>query len=218
MSISSEQMRSIKSRPYHMRRRAEQVDETRQRITEAAVRLHTTVGPAHSSIAAVAEEAGVTRLTVYRHFADLDALFAACRAHWSAQNPRPDARAWLEIPRLEERARRAFGELYGWYRDHADELYPINRDAAAMPLSAQLATKTGNRILADALVGGQVGADTDSDGEGRLLRAVARHLVDFLAWRSLAVQHGLDDREVVELAVRLLTAIDQDGPRDTPGS
>ena len=211
-------MRSIKSRPYHMRRRAEQVDETRQRITEAAVRLHTTVGPAHSSIAAVAEEAGVTRLTVYRHFADLDALFAACRAHWSARNPRPDAGAWPAIPGLEARARRAFGELYGWYRDHADELYPINRDAAAMPLSAQLATKTGNRILADALVGGQVGADTDSDGEGRLLRAVARHLVDFLTWRSLAVQQGLDDREVVELAVRLLTAIDQDGPRDTPGS
>ena len=201
-----------------MTRRAEQVDETRQRITEAAVRLHTTVGPAHSSIAAIAEEAGVTRLTLYRHFADLDALFEACRAHWSAQNPRPDAGAWQEIPRLEERARRAFGELYGWYRDHADELYPINRDAAAMPLSAQLATKTGNRILADALVGGQVGADTDSDGEGRLLRAVARHLVDFLTWRSLAVQQGLDDREVVELAVRLLTAIDQDGPRDTPGS
>src|SRR5674476_670737 len=97
MSISSEQVRSTKSRPYRMKRRAEQVDETRQRITEAAVRLHTTVGPAHSSIAAVAEEAGVTRLTVYRHFADLDALFAACRAHWSARNPRPDAGAVVGI-------------------------------------------------------------------------------------------------------------------------
>src|SRR5664280_2396877 len=194
MSISSEQMRSTKSRPYRMRRRAEQVDETRQRI---------------------AEEAGVTRLTVYRHFADLDALFAACRAHWSAQNPRPDARAWLEIPRLEERARRAFGELYGWYRDHADELYPINRDAAAMPLSAQLATETGNRMMADALVAGHAGADSDngSDADGRLGRAVARHLVDFLTWRSLVIQQGLDDREVVELAVRLLTAIDQEGHR-----
>jgi AcrR family transcriptional regulator len=207
-------MRSTKSRPYHMRRRAEQVDETRLRVTEAAVRLHTTVGPAHSSIAAVAEEAGVTRLTVYRHFADLDALFAACRAHWSARNPRPDAGAWPALPGLEARARRAFGELYGWYRDHADELYPINRDAAAMPLSAQQATEAGNRVLADALVVGHVGADTDSDGEGRLLRAVAGHLVDFLTWRSLVMQQGLDDREVVELAVRLLTAIDQDGHRD----
>src|ERR1035437_3297444 len=146
MSISGEQMRSIKSRPYRMKRRAEQVDETRQRITEAAVRLHTTVGPAHSSISAVADEAGVTRLTVYRHFAALDALFAACRAHWSARNPRPDAGAWPAISGLEARARRAFGELYGWYRDHADELYPINRDAAAMPLAAQLATETGNQI------------------------------------------------------------------------
>ncbi len=206
-------MRSTKSRPYRMRRRAEHVDETRQRITEAAVRLHTSVGPAHSSIAAVAAEAGVTRLTVYRHFADPDALFAACRAHWSARNPRPDAGAWPAIPDLGDRARRAFGELYGWYRDHADELYPINRDAAAMPLSAQQATEAGNRTLADALIAGQSGNETDPDGSGRLLRAVARHLVDFLTWRSLVIQQGLDDREVVELAVRLLTAVGQDGPR-----
>ena len=90
MSISSEQMRSTKTRPYQMNRRAEQVDQTRERITAAAVRLHTTVGPSNTSIAAVAEEAGVTRLTVYRHFADLDALFDACRGHWRAANPAPD--------------------------------------------------------------------------------------------------------------------------------
>jgi AcrR family transcriptional regulator len=196
-----------------MRRRAEQVVQTRERITEAAVRLHTTVGPAHASIAAIAGEAGVTRLTVYRHFADLDALFEACTAHWYARNPRPDAAAWPLIADLEERARRAFGDLYGWYRDHADELYPINRDAAAMPLSAQQAMEAGNRMLADALVAGHFGAGTDPDGDGRLLRAVARHLVDFLTWRSLAIQKGLDDREVVELAVRLLTAMTGDGRR-----
>src|SRR5450759_170337 len=207
MSISSEQMRSTKSRPYHMRRRAEQVDQTRERITEAAARLHTTVGPAHSSIAAIAEEAGVTRLTVYRHFADLDALFEACRAHWSARNPRPDARAWLAIPDLEERARRAFGELYGWYRDHADELYPIYRDAAAMPLSAQRATEVGNRILADALLAGDAGAEADRHGDGRLRRAVARHLVHCWTWRSLVIEQGLNALEAVDVAVRLLTAV-----------
>lgn len=205
-----------------MRRRAEQVDQTRERITEAAARLHTTVGPAHSSIAAIAEEAGVTRLTVYRHFADLDALFEACRAHWSARNPRPDARAWLAIPDLEERARRAFGELYGWYRDHADELYPIYRDAAAMPLSAQQATEAGNRMLADALVagragGGSAGDNAEPDAEGRLLRAVARHLVDFWTWRSLEVGQGLDDREAATIAVRLLTAVERDGDRRDEG-
>jgi AcrR family transcriptional regulator len=202
-------MRSTKSRPYEMRRRAEQVDETRQRITEATVRLHNSVGPAHTSIAAVAEEAGVTRLTVYRHFADLDALFEACRAHWVGQNPRPDPNAWLAIPNLEGRARRAFGELYAWYRDHAGDLYPIYRDAEAMPLSAQRATAAGNRQLADALIAGHVGSISERDS--RLLGAVAGHLVDFWTWRSLVVREGLDDAAAVATAVRLLCAMDDEG-------
>jgi len=211
MSTLREQTRSTKSRPYHMRRRAELVDQTRLRITEAAVRLHTTVGPAHTSIAAIADEAGVTRLTVYRHFADLDAVFVACMAHWSTRNPRPDAAAWTVIPDLGERARRAFAELYAWYRDHADELYPINRDAAAMPLSAQRAAEAGTRALADALVAGHAGDDSDPGG-GRLLRAVARHLVTFWTWHSLVMQQGLDDHEAVEVAVTLLTALVDDAP------
>ena len=213
MSTLTEQGRPTKLRPYRMQRRAEQVDQTRLRITEAAVRLHTTVGPARTSIAAIAEQAGVTRLTVYRHFADLDAVFAACMAHWAARNPRPDAAAWTVIPDLEGRARRAFGELYGWYRDHADELYPINRDAAAMPLSAQQAREAGNQRLADALLARHAGQDSTPDDDGRLLRAVAGHLVDFWTWRSLVMQQGLDDDEAVEVAVTLLTAIAGVTPR-----
>jgi AcrR family transcriptional regulator len=219
-------MRSTKSRPYHMRRRAEQVDQTRERITEAAVRLHTTVGPAHSSISAVAEEAGVTRLTVYRHFADLDALFEACTAHWTARNTPPDAAAWPAISNIAERARRAFGDLYDWYQDHADELYPIYRDMAAMPLSAQREREAANRMLADALVagragGGSAGDNAEPDAEGRLLRAVARHLVHFWTWRSLVIEQGLNALEAVDVAVRLLTAVAGQEHRrdeDDPGS
>jgi AcrR family transcriptional regulator len=183
-----------------MVRRAELVDETRQRITEAAVRLHTTVGPAHTSIAAVAEEAGVTRLTVYRHFADLDTLFQACRAHWLAQLPPPDARTWVAIPDLEPRARHALGELYAWYRERGDDLFPIARDEASLPLSAQRARAAENRALGDALVSGFAADDED----GRALRAVARHLAEFWTWRSLVVIQGLDDRAAVEIAVRFL--------------
>src|SRR5664279_3539515 len=112
LSTLSDHVRSINSRPYRMRRRAELVDETRLRITEAAVRLHTTVGPANTSITGIAEEAGVTRLTVYRHFPDIEELFDACRGHWMSQHQPPDLAAWLEIPRLEDRARRAFADLY----------------------------------------------------------------------------------------------------------
>ncbi len=200
-------MRSTKSRPYTMRRRAEQVDQTRLRITEAAVRLHTTVGPAATSIASVADEAGVTRLTVYRHFRDLDALFEACTAHWTARNPPPDPAAWTVIPGLEARARVAFTELYGWYRAHAEELHPIYRDLEAMPISAQQGRVAVNRRLAGALIGDETGSDGDGDSEaGRRSRAVARHLVHYGTWRSLAVDQGLGDTEMVEVAVRLLSA------------
>ena len=198
-----------------MRRRAELVDETRQRITEATVRLHTTVGPAHTSIAAVAEEAGVTRLTVYRHFADLDALFEACTAHWYARNPAPNAAAWSSIADPQERARRAFGDLYGWFRAHGDALYPIYRDIAAMPVSAREAIVARNEVVAETLVGRH--ADGGSDGDARLLRAVARHLVDFLTWHSLAIKRGLDDQEVVEVAVRLLMSMTGDVRRRDDG-
>jgi AcrR family transcriptional regulator len=186
-----------------MRRRAEQVDQTRQRITEATIRLHTTVGPSQTSIAAVAEAAGVTRLTVYRHFSDLDALFQACTAHWFAQNPRPDPRAWLGIERLEDRAELAFSLLYRWYREHGDELYPIYRDADVIPAGSRQATAEGYRALADSIVAGDAGASPDRG----LLLAVARHLVGYWTWRSLAVEQGLGARTSVSVAVRLLLAV-----------
>ena len=67
------------------------------RITESAVALHEELGPARTSISAVAERAGVRRSTVYRHFPDEEALFAACSSHWRAANPPPDPGAWAAI-------------------------------------------------------------------------------------------------------------------------
>ncbi len=204
----------MKSRPYRMRRRAEQVDETRLRITEAAVRLHTSIGPASTSIASVADEAGVTRLTVYRHFADLESLFAACTAHWRARNPPPNAAAWLSIPDVQARARRAFGELYGWYAEHADELYPVYRDTAAMPATAQREREATNHMLADAILGRGPGQSAGVAGGRHVVDGVARHLVHFWTWRSLVVEQGLSNREAVDVAVSLLMVLGIDDARD----
>src|SRR6476619_6543291 len=90
----SEQTRSSKSRAYTMRARQENVDQTRLRITEATMQLHEEVGPAATTVSAIAELAGVTRLTVYRHFPDDDALIAACSAHWRGLHPAPDLAGW----------------------------------------------------------------------------------------------------------------------------
>ena len=54
------------TRKYEMKRRARRQEETRQRITEAAVELHQALGPANITISAVAERERVQRLTVYK--------------------------------------------------------------------------------------------------------------------------------------------------------
>lgn len=199
-------MRSPKSRAYRMRRRAEQVDQTRLRITEAAIRLHTTVGPANTSIAGVAEEAGVTRLTVYRHFPDLDALFLACSSHWRALHPRPSIDAWRAIPDPGVRARRVITELYAWYRENGDDMLPIYRDAAAMPRAA----RDGLRAQVMATVDALIGPGPDVDHAARTNRALAGHVVSFWTWHSLTQVEGLDDRDAIAVAVRFLSAPESD--------
>ena len=204
-------MRSLNIRPYRMHRRAEQVGLTRQRITEAAMLLHTTIGPANTSLAGVAAQAGVTRLTVYRHFPDLESLFVACSSHWMGLNPPPDIDAWRAIPNLEERARTALRELYGWYHEHGDDLFPIHRDIASMPAKAQEAIKARDAAAA-AVIGGNTPVGGD-DGDARCLRAVAGHLVSFWTWRSLTHDEGLQDADAVELAVGFLTGAAVKTPR-----
>ena len=194
-------MRSLKVRPYRMHRRAEQVALTRQRITEAAMLLHTSIGPANTSLAGVAAQAGVTRLTVYRHFSDLESLFVACSSHWMALNPPPSIDAWRAIPNLEDRARTALRELYGWYREHGDDLFPIYRDIAAMPVATQEAIRARNAATAASLIGGDAPAGVDA----RRLRAVAGHLASFWTWRSLTHDEGLEEAEATELAVGFLS-------------
>lgn len=186
-----------------MQRRAELVDETRQRITAATARLHTTVGPANTTIASIAEEAGVTRLTVYRHFGDLDVLFEACRAHWRAANPPPNARAWPDIVDLETRVRHALGELYAWFGEHAEELFPIYRDLPVSPLSSQQTMRDENRRLGDLLCS----SDGPAGDQGRRMRAIAGHMLDYRTWHSLTVDQGLSDAEAIEVGVRLLTGL-----------
>src|SRR6187401_3150494 len=107
---------SAQKRTYRMRQRAEREAQTRRRITESAVALHEEVGPARTSISAIAERAGVRRSTVYRHFPDEAALFAACSSHWRAANPPPELAAWRAIADPDERLRVALRELYGHYR------------------------------------------------------------------------------------------------------
>lgn len=209
LSRGKEQGRSPR-RAYRMRKRSELVDRTRQRITEAAVRLHTTVGPSVTSMSAVADEAGVTRLTLYRHFPSKDELFGACMSHWRSLHPPPDADRWRAISPFEARVRTAIAELYRWYAENGEDLYPIYRDAAHTPESNQRARQANNERMTDAVL-----ADLEvPPAVRRRDRAALGHVIGFWTWRSLAVDQGLSTREAANMAAAfVLTAVE---PRARP--
>jgi AcrR family transcriptional regulator len=186
-----------------MRRRAEQVDQTRQRIVEATVELHGSVGPAATTIAAIADRARVTRLTVYRHFPDEVALFDACSAHWIARQQLPDPSAWSQIGDPAARLRAGLADLYRFYRAGADMLTHIYRDFAALPAGQQQTLRDQDALLADVLTApfARVG------DEHRRLRAVTGHAISFWTWRSLCLDQGLSDAEAADAVTSMILAV-----------
>jgi AcrR family transcriptional regulator len=185
-----------------MRKRAEQVDETRQRIVDAAVHLHETVGPAETTIAGIARRAGVTRLTVYRHFSDDESLFAACSAHWLSGQVPPDPVMWARVADPVERLRTGLADLYRFYRAGETMLSRVYRDKAVLSAGRRQALSDQDRHLRDTLL---EPFDTDR-GLRRRLRAVLAHAVSFWTWHSLCAEHGLSDREAVEAMTALAVA------------
>ncbi|HEY8489826.1 MAG TPA: helix-turn-helix domain-containing protein [Dehalococcoidia bacterium] len=188
-------------RKYQLKRRAERQAETRRRIVEATAELHATVGPSRTTISAIAQRAGVERLTVYRHFPDEAALFQACSHHFLSTNPPPDVAAWLAIGDPEERLRAALTELYGYYRRTESMLENLLRDMRSMPIVAQ--HLQGFFQFLDA-AGDVLAAGRAAD---RRLRAALRLALHFRTWQTLARDAGLSDREAADLMVRAVRCV-----------
>jgi AcrR family transcriptional regulator len=186
-------------RPYRKKRRAELEEQTRLRITEAAVELHGTVGPSRTSMSAIAELAGVPRSTVYRHFPDEAAIFAACSAHWAAANPPPDITAWAAIDDPDDRLRSALLELYVFYRGTQAMFDNLHRDEALVPSVQRTfaAFRSYLEAARETLAGGRA---------PRRVRAAIGHAIAYPTWRSLAVEQGLDDRTAADLMRALIGA------------
>ena len=194
---------TTETRKYEKKRRAELEAETRRRITETAVELHGTVGPSRTSISAIAEQAGVRRSTVYRHFPDEAALFDACSSHWEAANPPPDIEAWSAIADPDERLRTALDELYAFYRRTERMMENLHRDEATVPLvKERFASFRGYLEAArEALLRGR----PERGGHRDETRAAIGHSLAFPTWHSLTGEQGLDDSHATHLMCRLVT-------------
>lgn len=167
--------------------------------TESAVALHGSLGPARTSMSAVAEHAGVRRSTLYRHFPDEGMLFDACSAHWRAANPPPDIAEWAGIQDPDARLRAALAAMYAYYRQTEPMLANLLRDIELPLVGTRMA---GFLEYLDAIHSALV------RGRPRRLavRAAAGHALAFSTWRSLARDQRLDDAQAVELMCRLVAA------------
>ena len=192
------------SRTYELKRRAERQEETRQRIVAAAVELHMTLGPSRTTVQAIAEKAGVTRPTVYAHFPDARSLLEACSGHVRTTTPPPDPTSWHSITDPSERLEAALRELYRYYERLEPLLENVQRDAAVMPLVAEMNAYRVRYLeeIRDRLLEAWT---TRGGARARLRRAIG-HALEFRTWQSLVRRQGCRTDEAVQLMLAFVRA------------
>jgi AcrR family transcriptional regulator len=193
-------------RKLHLKARAERQGQTRQRIVDAAIALHTTVGPARTTISAVAERAGVQRQTVYSHFPDDRSLLEACSAHVRAIFPPPDTALWAKIADPQERLVTALGQLYPYFRRTAGSWAAILRDAEVDALVQEMAATRRLGYLQRARDVLAVGWRARGARRAELL-AFLGLAVDFRTWETLALRQRLDDEHAARLVARMVACM-----------
>ena len=199
--MSSESTETTK-RVYRKRRRAEQEEATRQRIAEATMNLHEEIGPARTTISAIAERAGVQRATVYRHFPDEDSLFDACGGLFMTLNPLPDLAEWAAIDDPGERLRTALVQTYDRHERTAAMMERLESDRASVPnVDRRLELRDAYfEAAADVLLTGRRSRGTAR----RVERAAIAHALEFETWRSLVRRQGLSRDQAIAVATAAL--------------
>jgi AcrR family transcriptional regulator len=189
-------------RKYHLKRRAERQEETRQRIVDAAIALHEIDGNS-ATISAVAERAGVERLTVYRHFPNEWELARACVQHYYTLSPQPDPAHWQHIEDAETCLRTALTEIYAYHQRTERMSASARRGAETMPdLRDILAPYFDHWMQVRDWLAGKFSSDTDP-----LRRAAIGHAIDFTTWRSLVREQELDDQQAIELMMGMIKRV-----------
>lgn len=159
--------------------------------------LHQEVGPSRTTIAGVAERAGVQRLTVYRHFPDEEEMIQACSALFMERHPAPDPAPWSRIEDPDVRLLSACTSIYQYFRSTAAMFRKIVRDAAEMDVVARQFARFEQWL--------DVSTGVLLEGRGlrgrrkEMARQTIRHALDFTTWDALERQ-GLGDDEKAKLA------------------
>ena len=185
-------------RGYQKAKRAEEEARTRARIVDAAEGLHATLGPARTTVAAIANRAGVTRATVYRHFADEESLFLACSRQWLSRQRLPRPETWARVHDPSERLRKGLTDIYRFYRDGEQMMTRIHHDDEVVPALVVAARRAREQLWLDVLLEPLAGRRRTT------VRAAVAHAAAFSTWQSLCVVQGLSDRSATHLMVGMV--------------
>jgi len=171
-------------RRYQMATRERAVQETRQRIIDAAISLHAQRGVIATNWEEIAERAGVSTATVYRHFPSLGELVPACaRTAFEAgarlPSPAQAAAAFAGLTRPAPRIERLIRESCRCYELGAGWLAAARRDAKSVP-ALDRAVRLQDRVLG-VLIQAALG-DAFVDAQ---TMSVIKALIDFPFWKAL---------------------------------
>jgi AcrR family transcriptional regulator len=184
------------ARHYEQKVRAAKQEQTRRRIVEAAVELHGTIGPAATSLSAVAERAGVQRNTLYRHFPDERALIVACSGHYGEQHPFPGVEGWADIPDPVVRARQGLRSLYAYFEDVEPMMRLVLRDAEVNP---NVAEASGDWVKPLAAIRTALLAAWPRAARRKELAAAVDLSISFHTWQTLVRGSGLTNTAAANL-------------------
>lgn len=184
-------------RPYQLKERAKSQEETRQKIVEATMHLHEELGPRATTISAIAERAGVQRLTVYRHFPDETAVFKACTSHWLSLNPPPDPMEWADIADPRKRLAAVLAAFYRYYGTTQRMWTVSHRDVVDVPALQEPMARFAGYL--SGIAGDLAARLTATPGDRGPVEATIRHALRFPTWADLDEQ-GLATDEKVRLA------------------
>jgi AcrR family transcriptional regulator len=183
------------TRTYTLKRRAEKQADTRRRIVEAAVELHSSVGPALTSLSMVAERAGVQRHTLYAHFPDERSLWLACSGLATERDPPPDSEPWRAIADPRERLKTGLTAIYAWYGRNAGLTACVLRDAEYHALTREMIELRQVPVV-----------KAQREVLGAKLNAAQRRLLplalSFFTWRTLVRESGMRQAEAVAAMVQ----------------
>lgn len=193
----------MKKRKYTQKKRAAQQQHTRQRIVEALVQLHEELGPAHTSISAIAERAGVERLTVYRHFPDEQAMYNACFTLYRERHPPPSTALWQDIDQPRQRTRKALTEIYSYFSTTRNMYRAAYRDLEDVPVLEGIMQQLESYLRA---IADDLNHCWQPSVAKPALRDTLYHCVKFSTWQSLH-EEKIKQHDIVDLVLSWIESV-----------